>query len=212
VPGKDLTDIAGREQGRAAAGGKYLPLTFALTGKGTLYYTAELRYSIAAADVEPRDEGIGIASEIIDAKGGSVNGTDLALGKVYTMKLVFYSSRDRTFLALRAPIPSGAEPIDGSLVTSQVVKRAPDQAAQSDNGEEDTSAESDYGYAGYTTRIYDNEVRFFFDELPRGKHEVSFLFRTTTPGVFPTPPVQAELMYQPEVFGRTAGAVYRIAD
>ncbi len=62
----------------------------------------------------------------------------------------------------------------------------------------------------YTTRIYDSEVRFFFDQLDRGKHEVSFLFRTTTPGVFPTPPVQAELMYQPEVFGRTGGAVYTI--
>jgi uncharacterized protein YfaS (alpha-2-macroglobulin family) len=70
VPGKDLADIAGREQGRAAAGGKYLPLSFAMIGKGTLYYTAELRYSIAAAGVEPRDEGIGIAAEIIDAKGG----------------------------------------------------------------------------------------------------------------------------------------------
>jgi uncharacterized protein YfaS (alpha-2-macroglobulin family) len=39
---------------------------------------------------------------------------------------------------------------------------------------------------------------------------VNFLFRTTTPGVYPTPPVQAQLMYQPEVFGRTAGTVYRI--
>jgi len=53
-------------------------------------------------------------------------------------------------------------------------------------------------------------VRFYFDQLDRGKHEVTFLFRTTTPGVFPTPPTRAELMYQPEVFGRTGGTVYRI--
>jgi len=53
-------------------------------------------------------------------------------------------------------------------------------------------------------------VRFFFDEVPRGMHEVSFLFRATTPGVYPTPPVQGELMYQPEVFGRTAGVTYQI--
>ena len=37
-----------------------------------------------------------------------------------------------------------------------------------------------------------------------------YSYLTTTPGIYPTPPVQAELMYQPEVFGRTAGAVYRI--
>lgn len=202
--------IAGKETGQAVPGGKLLPLTFGLKGKGTLYYTAELRYSIPVAGVEPRDEGIGIAAEILDEKGVAITGTDLGLGKVYTMRVVFYSSRDRTYLALRAPIPSGAEPIDGSLLTSQIVKPVQGQQAEADTGEGDKGYEGDYGEAGYTTRIYDNEVRFFFDQVSRGKHEVDFLFRTTTPGIFPTPPVQAELMYQPEVFGRTAGTVYRI--
>jgi hypothetical protein len=212
VPAKDLAGIAGKEQGRAVEDGKLLPLTFGLTGKGTLYYTAELRYSIAAAGVEPRDEGIGIASEIIDEKGATVDGTDLALGKVYTMKLVFYSSRDRTYLALRAPIPSGAEPIDGSLATSQIVRPTQGAGGRDENSsaEEDNGYQGDFGDSGFTTRIYDNEVRYFFDELSRGRHEVSFLFRTTTPGAYPTPPVQAEMMYQPEVFGRTSGAIYRI--
>ena len=133
------------------------------------------------------------------------------------MRLVFYSSRDRTFVALRAPIPSGAEPIDGSLATSQIVKPPADQGASADNASADNGDENDNADSGndelaqeYTTRIYDSEVRFFFDQLDRGKHEVSFLFRTTTPGAFPTPPAQAELMYQPEVFGRTDGAVYTI--
>jgi hypothetical protein len=184
-----------------------MPLSFGLTGTGTLYYTAELRYALDAGSVDPRDEGIGIAAEITDAKGAVVDGTTLQLGQVYRMRLVFYSSRDRTFLALRAPIPSGAEPIDGSLATSQVVK-PPAPQASSDGDSEDQTLEEELGY---TTRIYDSEVRFFFDQLDRGKHEVSFLFRTTTPGAFPTPPVQAELMYQPEVFGRTAGALYTIA-
>jgi uncharacterized protein YfaS (alpha-2-macroglobulin family) len=210
VQARDLTGIAGKEQGQSSAAGKLLPLTFGLEGKGTLYYTAELRYAIAAAAVEPRDEGIGIAAEIRDEKGAIVQGTDLSLGKVYTMRVVFYSSQDRTFLALRAPLPSGAEPIDGSLLTSQIVKQASDQAAQDESEGGDTGYEGDFGYAGYTTKIYDSEVRFFFDELARGKHEVSFLFRTTTPGIYPTPPVQADLMYQPEVFGRTGGVVFRI--
>jgi uncharacterized protein YfaS (alpha-2-macroglobulin family) len=210
VPARDLTSIAEKEQGQAVSGGTLLPLTFALKGNGTLYYAAELRYSIPVAGVAARDEGIGIAAEILDEKGAAFSGTDLGLGKVYTMKIVFYSSRDRTFLALRAPIPSGAEPIDGSLVTSQIVRPAAAQNAKADSEEGDTGDEGDYGSAGYTTRIYDNEVRFFFDQVSRGRHEVDFLFRTTTPGVYPTPPVQAELMYQPEVFGRTAGAVYRI--
>ena len=211
VSAKDLGSVVARERGQSAPSGTLLPLTFGLTGQGTLYYTAELRSAMLAAGVEPRDEGIGIAKEILDDKGTIVTGTDLALGKVYTMKVVFYSSQDRTYLALRAPIPSGAEPIDGSLLTAQVVKPPVSQEnpnSSSENG--DSGYTGDYGEFGYTTHIYDDEVRFYFDQLDRGKHEVSFLFRTTTPGIYPTPPTRAELMYQPEVFGRTGGTVYRI--
>jgi uncharacterized protein YfaS (alpha-2-macroglobulin family) len=198
VAPKDLATAAGGVAGP-------VPLTFGLDGTGTLYYTAELRTSIAAGNVAPRDEGIGISADLLDERGQLVTGTALDLGKVYTMKVVFYSSKDRTNLALRAPLPSGADPIDGSLATSQVVR-----APTGDQSGSDTGYEGDFGPAGYTTRVYDSEVRFFFDQLSRGKHEVTFSFRTTTPGVYPTPPAQAELMYQPEVFGRTAGTVYSI--
>jgi hypothetical protein len=212
ITADDLSGVAGRERGRSASAGAPLPLTFGLTGTGTLYYTAELRTAMLAAGAEARDEGIGIATEILDDTGAVVSGTDLALGKVYTMRVVFYSSQDRTYLALRAPIPSGAEPVDGSLLTSQIFKPPAATANQdqenSDNG--DSGYTGDYGEFGYTTHIYDDEVRFYFDQLDRGKHEVTFLFRTTTPGVYPTPPTRAELMYQPEVFGRTGGTTYRI--
>jgi hypothetical protein len=202
VTAQELTRIAAGGQGEKGPGGTLLPLTFTAEGKGSLYYTALFRYSTAAAEVEPRDEGIGVSAEILDEQGRTIEAGDLGLGKVYRMRLVLYSSRDRTFLAVRAPVPSGAEPIDGSLATSQVV-RQPREAATEE------TAEDEWG-AWYTTRVDDNEVRFFFDVFGRGKQELSFLFRTTTPGTYPTPPVQAELMYQGEVFGRTAGGVYRI--
>jgi hypothetical protein len=59
--------------------------------------------------------------------------------------------------------------------------------------------------------VYDAEVRVFFDRVARGRQVLSFLVRATTPGEFRTPPASAELMYEPEVFGRTAGRVIRIA-
>jgi uncharacterized protein YfaS (alpha-2-macroglobulin family) len=218
VTAKDLAAAVARERGRSAPNGTLLPLTLGVAGKGTLYYTAELRTAMLASAADARDEGIGIAAEILDDKGAIVTGTDLGLGKVYTMRVVFYSSKDRNYLAIRAPMPSGAEPIDGSLLTSQVVR----PPAGSDQGGGDTGDgggdnadqgyTGDYGEFGYTTHIYDDEVRFYFDQLDRGKHEVTFLFRTTTPGVYPTPPTTAELMYQPEVFGRTGGTTYRIID
>ena len=206
----DLTGIAAKEKGTVSDAGTTLPLSFGLSGKGTLYYTAELRYALPAVGAAAREEGLGISREILDEKGVTVDGTTLALGSVYTMRLVFYTAQDRTFLALRAPLPSGAEPIDGSLLTSQIV-RAPANGGDTGGGDENNGSDTqDNGAPGSTTRIYDSEVRFFFDEVPRGMHEVSFLFRATTPGVYPTPPVQGELMYQPEVFGRTAGVTYQI--
>ena len=217
LPAGELSAAAERARAGAGSAGAPIPLTFAAEGRGSLYYTALLRYSTAAAEVEPRDEGIGVFAEMLDEQGRTVDGTSLGLGKVYRMRLVLSSSRDRSFLAVRAPIPSGAEPIDGSLETSQVV-RPPAATPRPGGGDSEDGADGEWEdetgdqWGGwYTTRIYDNEVRFFFDVFGRGKQEVSFLFRTTTPGSFPTPPVQAELMYQGEVFGRTSGAVYRIA-
>ncbi len=199
---------SGHRRERPLRKARRFPSPSAWPGKGTLYYAAELRYALSASGADARDEGIGIQTEILDEAGGIVPGTDLTLGRVYTMRLVFYSSKDRTFLALRAPLPSGAEAIDGSLLTSQIVKPATEQQGQ--DSAADAASADDFTENGYTTRIDDSEVRYFFDRLDRGRHEVSFLFRATTPGVYPTPPAQAELMYQPEVFGRTGGAVYRI--
>ena len=173
----------------------WLPLLFAKEGEGRLYYTATLRYALEASTVDARDEGIGLFTEILDAAGNPVEGS-LKLGEVYKMHYVLYSSRDRDFLALRLPIPAGAETIDGSLATSQVVP------GQKENEE--------YRYYAPVQRIYDNEVRFYYDSFYRGKREGSFLFRTTTPGTFSVPPATAELMYEEEVFGRTGGRVYRI--
>ena len=97
-------------------------------------------------------------------------------------------------------------------MTRLVVKTPAPQQEQNGGDEEggDTGYQGDFGQAGYTTKIYDSEVRFFYDQLDRGKHEVSFLFRTTTPGVYPTPPTRAELMYQPEVTARTAADTIEI--
>ena len=129
---------------------------------------------------------------------GEDAGTNLKLGQVYTYRVVLYSSRDRDFLALRLPVPAGAEIIDSSLVSSQKLP-------------ETTVSEEYHSYYGPVKRIYDDEVRFFFDYFSRGKETLSFLFRTTTPGTYLTPPAVAELMYEEEVFGRTEGKRYRIA-
>ncbi len=184
-----LREVARKEaRGRQ---GPVLTLEIGKEGSGRLYYTASLSYALEAAGLEARDEGIGVATSVVD-RAGKEAAESLRLGEVYQVKAVVYSSRDRDFLALRVPIPAGAEVIDGSLTTSQSFPPSEDYSPLP------------------VQRVYDAEVRFFFDWFPRGRQEVSFLVRTTTPGSFRTPPATAELMYEQEVFGRTAGRVVRV--
>ena len=58
--------------------------------------------------------------------------------------------------------------------------------------------------------IYDNEIDFFWDEFSAGSATVNYTFRAVRRGVYPVPPVQAECMYEPEVFGRSYGYLSEI--
>jgi uncharacterized protein YfaS (alpha-2-macroglobulin family) len=58
--------------------------------------------------------------------------------------------------------------------------------------------------------VYDNEIQYFYDDLRAGETELTFLFRAARRGVYPTPPLTAECMYEPEIFGRTGGVLWTI--
>lgn len=174
------------------------PLTFSKQGAGTLFYTASLRYAIPSEITFPRDEGIGVVYEITTLEGEKVEGNNLTVGETYRMKAVVSSHRRRSYLALRVPVPSGAEILDTSFVTTP-------RYGEYRNTDVDWSR-----YVPYGSQIYDNEVQYYWDEFPQGRQEVSYLFRTTSGGVYPTPPVTAECMYEPEIFGRTEGRIFII--
>ncbi|WP_100217035.1 MG2 domain-containing protein [Treponema primitia] len=162
-----------------------------------LYYTASLRYGIPAELAGVRDEGLGVFVETLDADGRPVTDGRLTAGKVYTRRVVISSPRARSYVAVRVPVPSGAEIVDASFVSSGTIP--PDN---------DTKPERDY-WTPYEQPplqfIFDDEVRFHWDQFPQGKKEAVFRFRAVMPGVYPTPPAEAECMYEGEVFGRAPG-------
>jgi uncharacterized protein YfaS (alpha-2-macroglobulin family) len=189
-----------------------LPLRIEREGSGILYYTASLRYGVPAELARPRDEGLSVFTETFDAEGNPVRDGRFVPGKTYTRRAFVSSSRDRTFVALRIPAPSGAEIVDAALVTSATVPPEPEEEGQPETGR---FAAYEPGFKpGLNARpirfILDDEVRFHWDYFPQGKAEVEFRFRAVMPGVYPTPPAQAECMYEEEVFGRGAGELVRI--
>lgn len=177
-----------------------IPFDFSKKGKGTLYYTATLSYALPDEVQFARNEGFGVEFKIYDYKTNEeVKPTDggmvipLESGKTYRMKVTVSSEKERTYTAIRVPIPSGAEILDSTFVTS---------------GSE-AKISSGSGWWSNTS-ILDNEAQFFLDYFYSGNKEIDFTFRASRRGVYPVTPVFAECMYEPEIFGRTDGYIYTI--
>ena len=183
-------------------------LNFSRSGTNNIYYTASLRYAIPAELQSFRDEGVGVFMAIYDVNTGEeirTNAANMRLalqsGKTYRARVRVSSTRDRTYLALRVPVPSGAEILDAAFVTT---------ASYADMGGASGNNTERRGSWISHQMILDNEIQYFWDQFFRGETTVSFLFRTARRGVYPTPPVQAECMYEPEIFGRGQGLLYTI--
>jgi uncharacterized protein YfaS (alpha-2-macroglobulin family) len=175
-----------------------LPLRIERTGQGRLYYTASLRYGIPVELSGARDEGIGVFAETFDSEGNAVKDGRLTPGKTYTRRVTVSSPRDRTFLALRSPVPSGAEIIDAVFVTSSTVPPPKDNDETADEWNQPVRF------------LMDDEARFHWDFFPAGRQQAEYRFRAVMPGIYPTPPSTAECMYEDEIFGRSAGELIRI--
>ena len=185
-----------------------LPLSFTKTGTGQLYYTASLAYALPQEHQQPRDEGLGVSCTIRDIAADTIVMPDsensavitLESGKTYEMAIRLSSGKDYTFVALRAPIPSGAEIVDAAFVTS----------ASNDYDEEDAEESWTDWRDASKQQIYDNEVQYFWNSWAKGGTTVRFKFRVARRGVFPCPPATAECMYENEIFGRSSGVLYVI--
>ena len=168
--------------------------------EGRLYYNASLRYGIPTELASARDEGLSVFAQTFDSSENAVSGGVLIPGRTYTRKITVSSPRDRTFVALRAPVPSGVEIVDAAFVTSSTLPPP-----------RDVNTEEFSWYNREPVRfIMDDEAIFHWDFFPSGKKEVEFRFRAVMPGIYPTPPVQAECMYEGEIFGRSGGDLFRI--
>ena len=171
---------------------KAIPLVFEKNGNGYLFYTVEMKYALPDEAQAARDEGLNITYEITDFDTGelinvSKDTCDVTLesGKIYKAKVFLQTNRTREYVAVRAPIPSGAEILDSTLVSA------------------------DSGWISHKN-ITDNEAQFFWNEMRSGRYFFDFTFRAVRRGVYPTPPVQGECMYEPEVFGRSDGYLFII--
>ena len=192
--------------------GKTLPVEISKLGRGTLFYSLSMKYALPVEEQIARDEGLSVYVEISELDTGKViTDTVLQAGIIYKAHVTLSSTKNRTFVALRVPIPSGAEVLNADFAT---MPQLAGTAEQEGNGSAEGTLDewgnwftpgSNFGLS--SREIYDNEVRYFWDAFRRGRQQVEFLFRPVRSGSFTVPSATAECMYEPEIFGRTQGAV-----
>ena len=180
-------------------------LDFSKNGTGTLYYTALMRYALPDELQNARDEGLRVSVQITESESGRElkpsDGSkliELESGTTYTVRTTLSTGTNRDFIAMRVPVPSGCEILDAALATGG---RGSEINVDSGDGRSWTRRIS-------SRALYDNEARFFWDSFYRGSCTVEFKIRAARRGVYPVPPATAELMYEPELFGRADGYLF----
>lgn len=177
-----------------------IPVEIEKSGKGSLFYTMLLKYALLPQDQIAREMGICIFTEMIDTETGKiVKNQTLDSSKIYKKIVHISTPKDREFVAVRVPVPSGCEIMNAAFTTTVEI---------SDNSKKDLS-ETKFNSLS-NQEIYDNEVQYFWNIFSSGSKTVEFYFRPVRKGEFTEPSALATCMYEEEIFGRTQGNVWKI--
>ena len=149
---------------------------------------------------------------------------DVTEGDLVRVRIRVTATEDRSFVVVDDGLPAGLEAVDLSLITGAGI---PGPGAADSAGEEigrggrgddeELRPQWDFGswdggwWSPFDHReLRDDRVVYAARALWKGTWTASYVARATTPGVFVRPPVHAEEMYNPAVYGRSDGGVFTV--
>jgi alpha-2-macroglobulin len=199
-------------------------LVIARQGAGRLYYRAGLRYAPADTRVPALERGFTVARtyEAVD-DDGDVRRDDagtwhVRAGARVRVRVLMTAPSVRYHVALTDALPAGLEPLNPELRGTGFTDDVPDPPATARGAAPGTmrgagSLPAPWREQWFTHQnLRDDRAEAFTDVLRAGSYEYTYLARATTPGTFIVPPPRAEMMYEPEVFGRGAGDTVVVAE
>ena len=140
-------------------------------------------------------------------------------GELVRVRIRVTVPEDRAFVVVDDGLPAGLEAVDLSLRTVgglPGLASADSVATEEDVGDGRASRWS-YGRwdGGWWTpfdhrELHDDRVVYAARALWKGAWTASYVARATTPGSFVRPPVHAEELYNPAVYGRSDGGVFTV--
>lgn len=184
-------------------------------GTGNLYYSAFLDYYLPVTNLKPLDRGIFIARQYYAVNQATLKPTgeqvtSANVGDYVQVKLTIIAPTSLNYLQVEDPLPSGFEAVDTSLKTTSAGASSPELEKQDNKCSECDQYYYPYWYYWSNTELRDDRVALFADSLPRGTYEYTYLMRASVSGNFTVLPSVAQQMYEPDVFGRSAGAEFRV--
>jgi uncharacterized protein YfaS (alpha-2-macroglobulin family) len=172
-------------------------------GDGNLYYTTRLTYARDITGLTAMDNGFRVERHyelMTDGRASSPSSTFDA-GDLIRVTVLLDLPKERRYVAVSDPLPAGFEAVDSWFATTAADVSRIEDAANADD--RDWRSVWERGTFDHIERR-DDRVLMFATRLSEGHHEFSYVVRATTAGTFEVPPVTAEEMYAPEIFGRSA--------
>ena len=177
-------------------------------GTGYLYYTAHSELSAPVAQIAAENRGLMLRREYCVVEDEVVVSgiaaptacrplSELRVGAQAMVRLTLIAPQTRAYVRLEVPHPAGFVPVDSA--TGVMTDCALDQGAG--------------GWAAPLERceVLDDRVVFFISEVAAGTYQMTYRLRAVTPGTYGALPAVVSEVYFPEVWGRSAGDVIRIA-
>jgi len=170
---------------------------------GQLYYTTQLRYYLDALAIDARDRGI-----VVDRRFALAGQTvqSATVGDLISVTVTVVAPRDLYQALIEVPIPAGTEPIDPRLTTTSVEYDEFGQLKPADAGR------PWWWWSPTSIDLRDDKLALIATYLPAGTYEYTFYVQATVPGEYRVLPVHGEMIYFPEVWGRSAGSLFTVRE
>lgn len=168
-------------------------LKVASGGASPLFWSAALRYRVAASQPETRPN-LGVSRAYTTTSGSSLSGP-IPAGQLVRVRLSVQSATPLDYVLLTDQLPSGLEPFDPSLATGQALQATEDQRNQVPS----------------RVSLRDTGADVYVTKLPAGSHTFTYYAQAVTPGTFQAPPATVSQMYQPSVTASSPGATVTVA-
>jgi uncharacterized protein YfaS (alpha-2-macroglobulin family) len=175
-------------------------------GEGNLYYTAHLKVSRPASEVEAFGRGISLSRLYLapGVENQSILTQEGQVGELLQVQLTLTLEQDSYYLTLNDYFPAGAEVLDTRLKTTQQVTPEFDSRAPFRGG---------WGWWYFLSpEVYDDHLSWSADYLPAGTYQIHYTISLVHPGEYQVLPARAAEVFFPETQAVSAGDLFLIEE